>query len=73
MNYSDLNGNINQFANYAGVDENPIATDEIELRLKQGHLRAFDTAAEPEDFVGATKELPAILSKLGIITQMRVG
>jgi hypothetical protein len=55
--------------NCAGVDENPIATDEIELRLKQGHLRAFDTAAELNDFVGATDEYPAILSKIGIITR----
>ena len=43
--------------------------DEITLRLEQGHLKAFDTAAELEDFVQGT----AILSKLGIITKMRAG
>ena len=73
MHISDLQGNIEDFNNYAGVDENPTATDEIELRLLQGHLKAFDTAIELEQFVGATKELPAILSKIGIITKMRAG
>ena len=73
MHYSELQGNIDDFSNYAGVDENAVATDEIELRLLQGHLKAFNTALELEQFVGATAELPAILSKIGIITKMRAG
>jgi hypothetical protein len=73
MPYSELQGNIDNFNNYAGVDENPIATDEIELRLMQGHLKAFDTALELQDFVGATTALPVILSKIGIITKLRAG
>ena len=64
MHYSEVSGNINQFDNYAGVDENPIATEEIELRIKQGHLKSFDTAKELEEFVGATVDAPALLAKL---------
>ena len=62
MHYGDLIGIIRDFSNYAGVDENPVATDEIELRLLQGRLKAFDSTVELENFVGATQQLPAILS-----------
>ena len=57
------------FCNYAGVEGNAIAIDEILEHHKLGHLMRFDTIELTEVYVGGE----VVLSKIGIVTKSRAG
>ena len=45
----------------------------MQTHIEDGHLAEFDTYEELSEFVGATPDEPAILSKLGLIIKIRNG
>ena len=58
-----------EFENYAGVENDEAAIEEIAKHLKAGHLKAYDSVAE---LAAALGEDP-ILSKIEVITRTRAG
>ena len=65
----DIPLNTDGFANYGGIEGNPVVVEEIANHLKAGHILAFDTLEELAAFLGEN----LILSKIGIVTKTRAG
>ena len=59
----DLHFDQHAFRNYYGVEDHEATEKEMQTRLDEGHLSAFDTYEELWEYVG---EKP-ILSNLGLI------
>ena len=68
-NYHNIVIGEESFRNYSGVDNNPIAVDELKEHVKLGHLKEFTSLEDVRKFVGGEP----VLSKIGIVTKTRAG
>ena len=66
----DLRCDEQQFCNYSGLEEQAITDIELSTHLEKGHLAAFDTFEELQEFVDSPEP---ILNKLGLIVKTRNG
>ena len=63
MEPHELHCDIDNFHNYAGVEEHATTEVEMQNHIDKHHVAAFDTYPQLQDYTGGTP----ILSKLGII------
>ena len=55
------------------MEEHPVTEQEMQAHVDAGHLAEFDFYEELSEFVEASPEEPAILSKLGLILKIKDG
>ena len=73
MQFEQPSDDAEIFRNYYGVEQHPVTEEELQMHITAGHLAEFDTFEQLSEFVNATPEEPAILSKLGLIIKMKNG
>ena len=66
----DVSTDHSSFRNYAGVDGDESAIDEIEKRIKQKFVKSFDTLDQVKQFLGGADP---VMSKIGLIVKTRAG
>ena len=65
----DLEGDVEIFRNYAGMDEDENVWSQVHEFVEKGFLKAFDSLHECEGFLGGTP----VLSRFGQVTKVRFG
>lgn len=58
------------FANYAGVEDDEVALEDVQKHIAKGHLKSFDSLDDLRVFLGGADP---ILNKIGIISKERAG
>jgi hypothetical protein len=69
IDLDELEAGTDMFENYAGIDDDTFASDEITKHIKAGHLLAADSIEELAQIVGGAP----ILNKVGIVVKERAG
>ena len=64
--HEDVATDFCAFRNYAGVDDDTVAEEEIKHHIRKGHLKSFATIDELQTFL---KGQAPILNKIGIVTK----
>ena len=65
----DLEGDVEIFRNYAGMDEDENVWSQVHEFVEKGFLKAFDSLPECEEYLGGTP----VLSRFGQVTKVRFG
>ena len=65
----DLEGDVEIFRNYAGMDEDENVWSQVHEFVEKGFLKAFDSLHECEVYLGGTP----VLSRFGQVTKVRFG
>ena len=69
MEPEDLEGDVEIFRNYAGMDEDENVWSQVHEFVEKGFLKAFDSLQECEVYLGGTP----VLSRFGQVTKVRFG
>ena len=65
----DLEGDVEIFRNYAGMDEDENVWSQVHEFVEKGFLKAFESLSESEEYLGGTP----VLSRFGQVTKVRFG